>query len=353
MGVDPVSAPMDVDPRFEQQLRFAPLGPAGQQRLAAASVLVVGVGALGCATALSLHRAGVGRLVLVDRDLVDVRNLPRQVLFDEADARAGRAKVEAAADALARGGGPTQVETHAVHADGRNLPRLVEGCDLVCDGTDNLSTRYVLNDVCVRGDTPWIYAGVVGASGLTLAVRPGHGPCLRCVFPVPPPVGSLDTCVSAGVIQPAVAAVAGLQAAQALRLIGADPDAARPEHGALVELDLWTPDVRRVQVERDPGCPCCVQRDFAFLDADAAEESVRLCGRNAVQVTLGSGGSEPSTLVQHLERSGAERVVRAGHLVRFEVEGLRLTVFPDRRTLVEGSDDTELARAVVDRWLGA
>ena len=142
--------------RFERQTRFAPLGLEGQRRLEQSSLLLVGCGALGGSLAQTFVRSGVGRLVIVDRDVVDVTNLPRQVLFEEHDV--GRPKVDAARETLARIGGPTRVETHAAHLDSDNLADLAEGCDLILDGTDNLATRYLINDFSVERDLPWIYA---------------------------------------------------------------------------------------------------------------------------------------------------------------------------------------------------
>ena len=153
------------DRRFERQVRFAPLGAEGQARLESARVLLVGCGALGGILAQTLTRAGVGELVLVDRDLVEETNLPRQVLFEDRHAEEGTLKVEAAAESLARIGGPTRLVPHATHLDADNIEDLAEGAALVLDGTDNLSTRYLINDYCVSSNVPWIYGGVVGAGG--------------------------------------------------------------------------------------------------------------------------------------------------------------------------------------------
>lgn len=347
--------------RFTKQVRFAPLGPAGQQRLEERRVLVVGVGALGCALAQSMVRSGVGQVVLVDRDVVDVSNLPRQVLFSEVDAVLSVPKVEAAARELKRIGGPTRLDPRCEHLGAHNVAGLLEGVDLVLDGTDNLATRYLLNDACVRAGLPWVYGGVVGSGGMVLAVRPGNGPCLRCVFPEPPPLGSLETCDSAGVLQPAVAAVAALQAGAALRWLAGDDSveasrsqSAPSETASLLECDVWTSSLRRLELPRDPDCPACGRGEFEFLDAAVAEEAVALCGRNAVQVPAPpSGGVDLAVLSERVERSGAVSISRTGMLLRFEVEDLRLTVFPDGRTLVEGCEDPVRARAVVDRWIGA
>lgn len=339
---------MTEDGRFDRQVRFTPLGPEGQRKLGEASVLLVGCGALGGVLAQSLVRAGVGRLVLVDRDVVEPSNLPRQVLFDERHAREALPKVEAACESLTRIGGPTRVEPHALHLDADQLPRLAAGCHLVLDGTDNLETRYLVNDWCVEQDRPWVYAGVVGSGGLVMAVVPGRGPCLRCVFPDPPPPGTLPTCDSAGVILPAVGAVASLQAGLALNLLAGRGE---PPLG-LLQVDAWYGSLARVEAERDPDCPCCGRREFAWLHAGAPREPVVLCGRNTVQV-LGSGRRPDLDAVARTLEPVASGLQRVGPILRFAVDDFRFTLFGDGRALIEGTDDVDRARALYDRYVGS
>lgn len=333
--------------RFERQTRYAPLGESGQEALARARVLVVGTGALGGALAQLLHRAGVGTLVLADRDVVDETNLPRQVLFDERHAVEGTPKVEAAAETLERGGGPTRLELHAVHVGAENLPALAQGCDLVLDGTDNLPTRYLINDHAIRSGTPWIYGGVVGGGGLLMPVLPGAGPCLRCVFRDPPPPGTLPTCDTAGVLAPAVGAVASMQAGLALRLLAAPADL----EPALIELDAWGGEVRRVRAPRDPDCPCCARGEHPWLDAPDTGQAVTLCGRDTVQVRGAGGRPDMDRVAARLE-GVADEVRRAGPLLRFDVDGVRVTLFPDGRALLEGTDDVDRGLALYDRYVG-
>jgi len=336
------------DPRFDRQVRFAQLGAEGQDRLQQARVLLVGCGALGGVLAQHLVRAGVGTLVLVDRDIVELSNLPRQVLFDERHAQEGTPKVLASAETLARAGGPTRIETHATHLDADNLADLAQGCDLLLDGTDNLGTRYLLNDYAVRHTTPWIYGGVVGGAGLVLPILPGRGPCLRCVFRDPPPAGTLATCDTAGVIAPAVGLVASMQAGLALRLLSGAED---PEP-ALLELDAWNGEVRRIRTRPDPDCPACAAAEFPWLDAPLAQRAVSLCGRNTVQVRGAGGAVDLDGLTRKLQGVACE-IRRAGPLLRFRVEQHQMTLFPDGRALVEGTEDTDRALALVDRYIGS
>ena len=223
--------------RYHRQTVYANLGLAGQRRLASGAVLIVGVGALGCAAADALARAGVGRIRLVDDDVVTLENLHRQTLFDEADAAARTPKVLAAQRRLARVNGDCRVETAAVRLTAANAAELADGMDLVVDGTDNFATRFVINDLCVRDGRAWVFAGVVGAEAQTMTIVPGRSACLRCVFDAPPPVCQDPTCRSAGVLGPAVMAISGLQSMEALKILAGRTDAISPY---LTKFDLWT-----------------------------------------------------------------------------------------------------------------
>src|SRR5437016_8342287 len=175
-----------MDSRYSRQIRFAPLGEAGQGRIRDARVVLVGCGALGTVLADLLVRSGVGTLRIVDRDFVEWSNLQRQVLFDEADAREALPKAVAAAQHLARVNSEVTLEPVTADLTPANIDELFEGVHLILDGTDNFETRYLINDYAVRGSLPWIYCAAVGSYGLKLPVIPGRTACLRCLYPEPP-----------------------------------------------------------------------------------------------------------------------------------------------------------------------
>lgn len=339
--------------RFARQLRLPDWGAEGQARLQRARVALVGVGALGGSVAQWLVRAGVGELHLIDRDTVALSNLPRQVLFDAEDARTQRTKVSAAARHLERIGGPSRLHRHAAHLDARLLRRLGREVDLWIDGTDNPATRYLLNDYAVKFERPWIYAGAVGTRGVVLPVMPDvDGPCLRCLFPEPPPAGVLPTCDSAGVLGPAVGMVSAAQATWALRYLTLPPERRSAELSARWwQLDPWNFEARARELRRDPGCPTCARGDFEFLETAEVQQPEVLCGRDAVQLPSAPGSLDVEGLQARLIHSGARSVERRDQLLFFEAEGLRFSVFPDGRALVEGTEDPSLARQVGDRWL--
>jgi len=347
--------------RYHRQQLLPQVGPAGQARLAAARVLLVGCGALGTTLADLVVRAGVGFLRIADRDVVELTNLQRQVLFDESDARQGAPKAVAAARRLAAINADVTIEPHVVDVHAANLPDLagLEGagppCDLLLDGTDNVETRYLLNDLAVKHAIPWVYGACVGTEGRVMGVLPGTTACLRCIYPAPPAVGEFATCDTAGVLGPAAAVVAATQAALALRLL---IDRTTPEH--LLTFDLWAGRFHAVPTTdvRSPDCPCCGQRRFEFLNAPLGPGLTTLCGRNAVQIrTLNPTRAAPldlSALAGRLKPSGQVESTR--YLVRchlHEPAGLSLTVFADGRILVHGTNNPNTARSVAARFVGA
>ncbi len=342
------------DGRYDRQTRLPGIGPAGQARLADATVLLVGCGALGTVIADQLARAGVGTLRIVDRDLVEWSNLQRQVLFCEEDAREGRPKAEAAADRLGRVNSAIRIEAEVVDFNHRNAERLAAGVDLLLDGTDNFETRYLLNDVAVRHGIPMIYGGAVGTRGMAMPILPDDGPCLRCLFDAPPPAGSTPTCDTAGILGPVASIVASVQAGEAIKLlVGATDRVSR----SLLEFDLWEGERRRIGLAdaRRPDCPCCARGEFEYLSGALTQAAVSLCGRDAVQVLPPADAPfDLEAVASKLASVGA--FSGSGALVRGRLTGepgISLTVFADGRTIVHGTDDPERARSLCARYIGA
>lgn len=249
--------------RYSRHFVLGEIGVAGQQRLAASTLLLVGCGGLGSTQAELAGRAGVGKLIVVDRDLLDISNLPRQLLFDEQDVRERQPKAVAAARRLRQVNSELSVEALVAEVTAANVVELIRRADLILDGSDNFETRYLLNDAAVQEGKPWIYGGVLGTEGMVMAIRPGVGPCLRCVFPEPPSGAELPSCETRGVLNTAVAWVAALQLTEAIRHLLGVP-AARPR---LHVLDVWRAAASSIEVARSADCPCCGARRFEFLQA--------------------------------------------------------------------------------------
>src|SRR5712691_8474244 len=205
--------------RYSRQMRFPGIGEAGQRRLLDSHVTLCGCGALGTVLANVLVRGGVGHVRIVDRDFIETSNLQRQVLFDEHDIRENLPKAEAAARKLAAINSAVHVEPVVADIDRTNILELVQDADLILDGTDNFEIRYLINDVAVKLNKPWIYGGCIGSHGQTMTILPGQTPCLRCVFEAAPAPGESGTCETGGVLSPIVNIVASYQVTEAFKVL--------------------------------------------------------------------------------------------------------------------------------------
>lgn len=333
--------------RYSRQARFAPLGAEGQARIRAATVAIVGCGALGTVQAETLARAGVGRLRIIDRDFVEWSNLQRQFLFEESDAAESLPKAVAAARRLARVNSEVTVEPMVADLTAANVEDLFEDVDLILDGTDNFETRFLINDAAVHREIPWIYGAAVGSYGIKLAIVPGVTACLRCVYPEAPQ-GAQPTCETEGVLAPVTAAIAALQAADALKILARGADAVI---GRITTIDVWSGTIRQLAPpSRDSQCPCCVRRELIYMDG-SRRAPISLCGRNAVQI---HERTRPLDLAELAARLGTVAAVRANAFaLRVALDPYELTVFPDGRAIIKGTTDTGVARSIYARYLGA
>ncbi|MCG3122848.1 MAG: hypothetical protein GIKADHBN_01251 [Phycisphaerales bacterium] len=335
------------------------LGEAQQRRLLASTALIVGCGALGCTAADLLARAGVGAIILIDRDVVELTNLQRQTLFDEDDARQQAPKAIAAARRLTLINSSIRPVAEVTDFTHRNAIELLERHrpDVLLDCSDNFQTRFLMNDVAVSRGVPLAYAGVIATGGMQYTILPGVTPCLRCIFDAPPAeVG--PTCDTAGVLGPAVTIAASYQAMESLKLLASVRD--RLRH-TLVQFDLWKNKHREVSAGPGPrpDCPCCGRRTFEFLDGSRADTAAVLCGRHTVQIWPANGQRTPLHEL-HARLAAHGDFVLSPVLVRGTLAGvsgetgtpIELTVFSDGRTLVRGTSSIERARALHARYVG-
>lgn len=333
--------------KYSRQILFRPIGPEGQQKLLQSRVVIIGCGALGTAQAATLARAGVGTLRIVDRDYVEESNLQRQTLFDEADAAQNLPKAVAAERKLKQINSDVRVEGIVADVEGSNVEELIRGFAVVLDGTDNFEARYLVNDAAVKLGVPWIYGAAVASYAATLTILPGRSPCLSCVFPHPPQ-GMQETCDTVGVIAPAVAWASALQVTEALKiLLGRESEL----HGSLLAYDVWKNQYQQVRPKRDPNCRTCGAREFAYLESDAPAQTT-LCGRDAVQIRqLRPQALDLAALRRRLEQFGSVRGNE--YLLRCALGPYELTIFPDGRTIVKGTDDPAVARGVYAKYVGS
>jgi adenylyltransferase/sulfurtransferase len=334
--------------RYARQQVLPWIGQEGQEKIARSRVGIVGVGALGCTAANLLARAGVGTLVLVDRDWVEEDNLHRQVLYTEEDARQRLPKVEAAAAALLKANASLTVEKVDADLGPEEARELFARTDLVLDGTDNFETRFLLNDAAVEAEKPWVYAGAVGNTGALMPIVPGETACLRCAFPLLPAPGSAPTCESAGILGPLASIVASLQGAEALKFCAGRTDLVVREY---LQVDLLEGRFHRTAFTRVPDCPCCGLRKFGFLDEREGSRTHRVCGRDGVLV-LAPKGTRVDLAALEVRLAALGTVFRNPYLLQAEWEGCPVTVYADGRAMIQKLEDPARARSLYARYLG-
>jgi molybdopterin/thiamine biosynthesis adenylyltransferase len=352
--------------RYSRQILFGGIGEAGQQRLLDSTVVIVGCGALGTALANLLVRAGVGKLRIVDRDFVEPSNLQRQTLFEESDALQALPKAVAAERRLRAINSGVWVEGIVADVRSKNAEDLMRGFSLILDGTDNFETRFLLNDVAIHLNVPWIYAAVVASYGVTMTIRPGLTACLACALEPDESQnasegspeaaadnsagtnsGAEDTCDTVGVLGAAAGVISSIEAAEALKLLVGKVDSAG---GRLTSFDVWSGRFQSVRVARNPDCRACARHNFRYLEG-AVQPHLTMCGRDSVQIHERRRQLDLTALGRRIAPTVAD-VRENGFLLRFRVPPYEMTVFADGRAIIKGTRDTSIARSLYARYIG-
>lgn len=337
--------------RHARQVLFYGIGTTGQRILREKTAVLVGCGALGCTSANLLVRSGIKCIKIVDRDYIEESNLQRQSLFDEDDISKNLPKAIAAQKKLQKVDSHTQIEAVVTDLNPSNAETILKDADIVIDGTDNFETRFLINDYCVKEGIPWIYGACIGSVGLTMNIVPSKTPCLRCVLDTLPPFGTTETCDTAGIIAPIASMIASIQAAEALKILTGSYDALSK---GLVKIDLWRNEIKRLHTENiweKSDCITCKQHRYEFLFRDVYSMTTSLCGRNAVQVLHSNGSKlDLETLAERLGKAG--EVSFNTFLLRMKIDKYELTIFPDGRSIITGTNDAAVAKGLYAKYIG-
>lgn len=249
--------------RYSRQYLFKKLKESGQEQLLRSRIAIVGMGALGCVSANETVRAGIGFVRLIDGDRVDLSNLHRQILYTEDDALRAVPKVQAAAAVLRSANSEIDIQPVFEKLNANNADELLEGVDLIIDATDNMNTRFLINEYCVSNSIPWIYGGAVESEGMTANFLPG-GPCLSCMLGIahPSDSGSPPRIASTvGVLNMLTGIVASVQTAEAVKILTGSPDVRKD----MLFFDIWENEFERLPLEKNPECPVCMHHKYHFL----------------------------------------------------------------------------------------
>lgn len=333
--------------RYEKQMLFEGIGVEGQKKLLNKKVVIIGCGALGTVISNNLARSGVGYIRLVDRDYIELSNLQRQILFDEEDIKNNLPKVIAAENKLKRINSDITIESIITDVNSKNIVQLCEGMDVILDATDNLQTRFLINDTAVKLNIPWVYGGAIGSTGMTHTIIPGETPCFRCIFPDMPPTGAVDTCDTVGVLNAITGIVASMQSTEAIKLLAEKKEAVAKE---MRFIDIWMNHCESLAIEKKDSCVACGEEKYEFLYRET-DEAVYLCGKDSVQINPMNEGICAESLIRRLEPLGIE-VKKNLYYLKFIAEDVQFTLFYDGRAILKNTSDMNKAKSLYAKYVG-
>lgn len=324
--------------RYIRQEIFREIGKKGQKRLQNSYVAIVGLGALGSVSAQLLARAGIGRLVLVDRDIVELSNLQRQSLFDESDI--GNPKASAAKEKLNDINSEIKIDFFIEDLNYENIGKILnEKVDLILDCTDNLETRFLLNDFCIKNNIPFIYSSAVGSKGYVFDVVPKQTACLRCFLKE---ATALDTCETGGVLNTITNLISSIQVNEAIKIL-----LNKDYEKYLLFSDISKNELTKIKINKNKNCICCAKNNFEYLAGKKSQKIIKLCGDNVYQIKSKSINKEQfNDLKNKLKK--INKVVDFGYCINF---GNKLTLFQDGRALIKAKNGKE-AKSLYSKFVG-
>lgn len=318
--------------RYSRQIIFDHIGEKGQELLKKSTVTILGLGATGSNSAQLLARAGIGKLILIDRDIVELHNLQRQSLFTEQDLY--KSKAIAAKQNLEKINSSIKILAHFTDIDYINIKSYVKG-DLVLDCTDNMESRFLLNEFSIVTNIPWIYSAVIGSSGYVFNRIPNKTPCLKCIFNEP--TEQLGTCDTEGILNSIPSLIASIQVTEAIKILTHQPSTKE-----LLYYDIWKQRLIKTKVKKNPSCPTC-NKKFVYLTGEKYNEVIKLCGTNSFQLRC------PKLNLEEAARK-LEKIDKV-NLNEYCLIFRELTIFRDGRALVK-ADSPEKAKSLYSSYIG-
>lgn len=333
-----------MDNRYSRQLLYKNIGEGGQQLLGEKTAVIVGLGALGSLSSEMLTRSGIKKLILIDRDYVELTNLQRQTLYNEEDAAGQVPKAIAAYEKLSRINSDVDIDVHVAHCDAPLLESLAKEADLLLDGTDNFDTRMLINDVAFKYNIPWIYAACVEGSYSSAVFVPGETPCFRCLTPVLPT--TTLTCDTAGVISPAVHMAVSLQVTSALKILTEQMTAPYYMHIG----NVWDMEYMKINIGNmtEAECPTCQTAEYPEINR-VATNAMKFCGRDMVQVI---DERLTETVVTKTLDQADILYKKTPYFIEFNYEEARIVSFSNGRMLMHNVVNLNKARTIVNQLFG-
>jgi adenylyltransferase/sulfurtransferase len=273
-----------------------------------------------------------------------MNNLQRQTLFDEDDI--GLPKAGAAVKKLQKVNSKIKLEAVVEDLNNTNIEEIIEGADLLIDGTDNMETRFLINDACTKHKIPWIYGGAIGTHGMSMNIIPDETPCFRCVIQVLPKAGMLPTCDTAGVLNTIPSIIASIESTEALKIL-----LGKTINNKLLTYDVWTHDFQSIKIKKNSECECCVKHNFEFLNAKKKTRITMLCGENAIQITPAKSMILSfEALAQKLQKAGKLEATEI--ILKFSVDSYQINIFKSGRAIIYGTNNEKTAKSLYAKYVG-
>ncbi len=323
--------------RYIRQEIFSEIGKKGQETLRRSTVAIIGLGALGSVSAGLLARAGIGKLILIDRDVVELSNLQRQALYDENDV--GKPKALAAKEKLNKINSDVEIEFFIDDLNSENIGKIFKSIDLILDCTDNLETRFLINDFSIKNNIPFIYSSAVGSKGYVFNIVPGKTACLRCFLKE---ASQLDTCETAGVLNTITNLIPSIQVNEAIKIL-----LNKNYEKNLLFFNIWNNELSKINVSKNKSCICCAKRNFEYLNGKKQSRIIKLCGDNAYQIKTKSIDKKKfNELKNKLKKIG--KIIDFDYCFTFDS---KITIFNDGRAMIKAKDEKE-AKSLYSKFVG-
>jgi adenylyltransferase/sulfurtransferase len=335
---------MPVNNRYSRQIILKHIQKNGQETLKNSTIAIIGCGALGTNSANSLTRAGIGNLILIDRDIIELHNLQRQNLYTENDIELPKATT--LKQKLQHINSDISIRAIDDDLNPTNSEKILLNVDLILDGTDNMLTRYLINDFSIKYRIPWIYAGVIQTYGMTMNIIPNSTPCLRCYTPNLPEPGTLPTCATAGVLNTIPAIIANIQTTEAIKIL-----LNKKYSSELITYDVWTNDFQSYHFKRNTACPCCTHHTYDYLLPNTKKHVLSICDSGAYQITP----TKPMTLtLKELAKKLQPVGILKTHptVLKLIIPPYEINIFPNGRAIITGTKDKNIAKSLYTQYIG-
>jgi adenylyltransferase/sulfurtransferase len=330
--------------RYSRQILLDKIKKEGQDKLAEGRVIIMGCGALGTNIANNLVRGGIGLITVVDRDIIELNNLQRQNLYNEKDV--GLPKASVLSQKLKKINSDIRINVIVDDINNKNIEKFIKNSNIVLDGTDNMQTRFLINDVCVKNNIPWIYGGAIETEGMTMNIIPQKTPCLRCLIENIPNPGSLPTCDTIGVLNTIPNVIANIQTTEAIKII-----LNKKINDGLIVYNIWSHDFNNYKIKRRSNCECCGKHNFEYLSNTKNEDMISICGSGAIQIT-------PENKMSISFENLAIRLKKVGKvdvhpiILRLNIKKYEINIFRDGRAIITGTNDKKIAKSLYTKYIG-